>query len=611
MIFMLAPAPYTVFAGAPSGNVYQANQFGIIVITSSSSADQVFLTNAGCQPLTPFGAYTLPPQTAWKPAVTSNQFPSDQSGLNSGKLMSCRAHFATMPLSGLIRLTFVNILNDVSLGDYWDDAGFHNMGPITINGTICYPGPNNVIGSYSAMVLAPGAMVDVFVSLSATIPGGAKFYEGCFAVPGSGQQVPLLSQSLGINTGLGEGVNLATGATDQTADLSSITGTATGTTSAYGSSAICAVQPITQPVVVVNGDSLEAGTGAGYDAFNNLGPVAWACSDLVPCLNTSKSGKTAAIDAGAAYVTTDYANAMSARLAFYQHCNATHFFSCLATNDVIAAAAAATIEADVAIIGNRAASIGLVPVIATIPPYTTSTDTWETTTNQTVTADESIRTAFNTWARTTPAPFASNVDFCVAVESTPASGKWLVSGAARYGTSDGIHWSAAAAAIAMQKVNVASLSVTLPASVVAYYDTFGRGVKTTQAALDFALNPANLGKEVHLGSAVINFNSTADQAIALSGPANYAVTKVVVHDPSIVLTTAQGGVYGAASRASPLFGTTTTTPYSDMSGTLAHVFSGGTTVRGPAASSIYVSLTTAQGAPATATVDVYGVNLAD
>jgi hypothetical protein len=613
-IFVLAPGPNMVFGGAPSGAIYQSNPYNLIAITNNSAADQSFLITAGCAPLTPFSAYTLPPGSAWKPAVTSNLFPTDQSGLSSGKLMTCRVHVATTSLSGVIRLTFVNILNNVSLGDYWDNGAFLNMGPVTVNGTICYPGLNNVIGSYSATMLSPGAMVDVYVTLSATIPGGAKFYEGCFAVPASGQQVPVVNGGAGLNTAIGEGSNLSTTATDQTANLSSISGTSVNGFG-YSAAAICTVQPLTQPVVVVNGDSLEGGSGAGFDAFNNYGPVAWACGDLVPTINTSKTGKLAAIDAGSAYSTTGYANAMSARLALYQHCNATHFFGCLGTNDMIAGTAAANIESYLTTIGNRAAAIGLTTMIATIPPYTTSTDNWATTGNQTVSANETIRTTFNTWVRTTPSPYTSFVEFCTPCESTPGSGKWFVNGAAQYATADGKHWSAVAAAIVQQGVNVAALAVTIPAQTIAYYDTSGRGVHNTQTAIDFALNPANLGKEVHLGSAVINFNVTTDQGIILSGPANFIVTKVVVRDPSIAgLSAAQGGIYASTGKSGAMFGTSTTTPFADVTnsgaGGGAHVFSQGATVRGPPVSEIYLSLTTAQGAAATATVDVYGVNLA-
>jgi hypothetical protein len=302
---------------------------------------------------------------------------------------------------------------------------------------------------------------------------------------------------------------------------------------------------------------------------------------------------------------------MTARLRFYQHCNATHFFNCLGTNDFdLVGTPAATIEGYLTTIGNLAAGIGLTPIIATLPPLTTSTDGWATTTNQTVSAHEALRIAVNTWVRTAPAPHTAFVEFCTPCESAPGSGLWSAPG----GTGDGVHWYYNVQLLVMQSLNVAALTVTLPAQAVVYYDTSGRGVHTTQSALDFALSPANLGKEVHLGSAVINFNSTADQTIVLSGPANYVVTKVVVRDPSIAaLSTAQGGIYSAAGKTGALFGTTTTTPFADVTNSGAgggtHVFSQGTTVRGPPVSQIYVSLTTGQGTAATAIVDVYGVNL--
>lgn len=113
-----------------------------------------------------------------------------------------------------------------------------------------------------------------------------------------------------------------------------------------------------------------------------------------------------------------------------------------------------------------------------------------------------------------------------------------------------------------------------------------------------------------------NFNSTADQAIPVSVPsATYIVDNITVSNPSISLDTAQGGFYSAASKGgvaivanSQAYSTLTTntadTTGNAMAATIATA--GSTTAFGKAtARTIYLSLTTAQGAAATADVRLF------
>lgn len=127
-------------------------------------------------------------------------------------------------------------------------------------------------------------------------------------------------------------------------------------------------------------------------------------------------------------------------------------------------------------------------------------------------------------------------------------------------------------------------------------------------------NPNPLYVPYVLGGKLIgaNFNSTADQAIPIASPhPKYRLAQIVVANASISLTTAQGGLYSAASKG----GTTlvaNTQAYITLTG--AAVNSAGsvmlpTVVAAPGNTTlwdigtIYFSLTTPQGAPATA--DIY------
>lgn len=106
-----------------------------------------------------------------------------------------------------------------------------------------------------------------------------------------------------------------------------------------------------------------------------------------------------------------------------------------------------------------------------------------------------------------------------------------------------------------------------------------------------------------------NMNVTTDQAIPLFIPATktFLVRKIAVKNASISLTTAVGGVYPAASKGgTPLVANTQV--YSSLSAATKEVdltMAVTTTVQA-AATPLYLSLTTAQGAAATADVYVYG-----
>lgn len=105
-----------------------------------------------------------------------------------------------------------------------------------------------------------------------------------------------------------------------------------------------------------------------------------------------------------------------------------------------------------------------------------------------------------------------------------------------------------------------------------------------------------------------NMNSTADQGLSQVGSfASFIIDKIVVTNASTSLTTAAGGIYGAASKAAPIIVaaaqvySSLTTSTKILNPTLA-----------AAAQEVlstqvaYLSLTTAQGSAATADIYVIG-----
>lgn len=109
-----------------------------------------------------------------------------------------------------------------------------------------------------------------------------------------------------------------------------------------------------------------------------------------------------------------------------------------------------------------------------------------------------------------------------------------------------------------------------------------------------------------------NMNSTDEQKITtFSNPSKFILRRIVVTNASVSLTTAAGGVYTAASKggtavvaaAQAYSSLTTSALFLDL--TLSTTSSASTTVKS-SIPNLYLSLTTAQGAAATADVYVYG-----
>lgn len=118
------------------------------------------------------------------------------------------------------------------------------------------------------------------------------------------------------------------------------------------------------------------------------------------------------------------------------------------------------------------------------------------------------------------------------------------------------------------------------------------------------------GNEVLLGSKKVNMNITTDQAITINKADTsraFIVTRIVVTNASTSLTTAAGGVYNTASKggtalvAAGQAYSTLTVAARTLNLTLV------SPVLTQTAASLFLSLTTAQGAAATADVYVYGI----
>ncbi len=108
-----------------------------------------------------------------------------------------------------------------------------------------------------------------------------------------------------------------------------------------------------------------------------------------------------------------------------------------------------------------------------------------------------------------------------------------------------------------------------------------------------------------------NMNTTADQAITIAlptGTTKYVVKDVIVANASTSLTLAVGGIYTAASKGGNAL-VANTQVYSGVTGSTKLVSATLAAVAGTdivTASTLYLSLTTAQGGAATADVYIFG-----
>lgn len=107
-----------------------------------------------------------------------------------------------------------------------------------------------------------------------------------------------------------------------------------------------------------------------------------------------------------------------------------------------------------------------------------------------------------------------------------------------------------------------------------------------------------------------NMNVTTDQAIPITriGSQKYLITKIVVTNASISLTTAAGGVYQTTSKGGTAI-VANSQAYSALSASTTALNLTLAINRTYTLDNIYFSLTTAQGAAATADIYVFGIVL--
>jgi hypothetical protein len=109
------------------------------------------------------------------------------------------------------------------------------------------------------------------------------------------------------------------------------------------------------------------------------------------------------------------------------------------------------------------------------------------------------------------------------------------------------------------------------------------------------------------GATAANFNSTADQIIALGFNSQFRITRIVSYNASLSLTTAVGGIYTGLAKTGTQVVANTQAYSSLTSGSVALDLTLATPNQiFPANTPLYLSLTTPQGGACTCSLAVFG-----
>ncbi len=172
--------------------------------------------------------------------------------------------------------------------------------------------------------------------------------------------------------------------------------------------------------VVLFGDSIAQGQSGDWpDDLGNLGYALRTLRNAIPFLNLSRGTLQAS------FLNTTAQRAGIDALSIGTGMYATDFVCALGRNDMAGSSSAATIKADVDFVCAPQKAAGRQCWVATIPPWTTSSDAWITTANQTAAnaGKETIRAAYNAdrLANYVAQGYKGVIDVAAPVES---SGKW-------------------------------------------------------------------------------------------------------------------------------------------------------------------------------------------
>ena len=265
----------------------------------------------------------------------------------------------------------------------------------------------------------PDKSVLVSDEVAVTIPKGAHFFVRMHLVNVNG--VPdtyYTTTTSAVNYGPNDAATFGTNVSDQT-----MGGTVAATVAGVVVFPSAIVGPSNAPAVCLHADSRGAGIHPAPASLDN-GNSLIAVGEVFPYINLEMPGETAA-QAVASY---------AVRASLEQFCTAD--VMAYGINDLYGGATPAALEASVDTMTAGWQALGHPVVLETLPPETTSTDGWTTSTNQTKASWDANRVAYDAWVRSYSATGQTGMwDVAGAVMSGFESGVWLPT----FPQSDGVH----------------------------------------------------------------------------------------------------------------------------------------------------------------------------
>jgi hypothetical protein len=240
------------------------------------------------------------------------------------------------------------------------------------------------------------------------------------------------AQTWPLNLGLlasGDAFRSGTGAlSDLTLAGSGAVSAGTGQSTAFGPIAVYGRGHARKPNGILVGDSIMRGQTNNHVYWSPMQQVGAQLGINVQVL--AKGGETLS------EMGTPAAHRYRAALAE----GGTHAIVSGGTNDgsLNNAGGVTTMQTRAIAVGTWLNSVGISDVtLQTIPPRTSSTDSWATVVNQTPTAGAQVAplASYNAWVNTTPFPYTRSSDIAAICNSTPGSGLWLAGSL----TGDGVH----------------------------------------------------------------------------------------------------------------------------------------------------------------------------
>jgi len=301
---------------------------------------------------------------------------------------------------------------------------------VTVNAGITLPNATGYIpvrfNGLKTVTIKPGTFVlsdPIGVGL---LTAGQSMYSQTYATVAAGGKWPLTTV---VNNGArpSEGYESGTSITDK----SVASGIPANAGRGFGPLAVLGTTPDPAPITAMIGDSIVVGQDDGTgDGIKTLG---WANRAFraqgIPFIKLAASSDKIQLF-------RDPRRSFNRRMFVPGVANIIEAFG---INDVRGGRTLAQLQADKTAFWNECAAQGIDVWAATLTPSTTSTDSWATVANQTVGSWEAVRTGYNDWVRSLPAPLKGVIEVADTVESARNSGKWKVTGSAFGYTPDGLH----------------------------------------------------------------------------------------------------------------------------------------------------------------------------